>query len=499
MSDTTANSRRGTERQDTGPVIDKRVETRLIDLAGGFLPREDGQELSTGEIERYVAEADAAYAESEASLRPSIAPGEAEGEGPPGETGDNGPQSAKPKNYIQLRGATIVAKSSNDDLEGEDDVDTKTLHFRSGDTLAAAFKPVLNDPEKLKSLTDILGHRIGPKFRPGQEVHYTVPAGGGDSDSPLEPLKVTVYTGGNADITVRQNGAGEYVLNDEPVELARRQDETASDQRSTIYQSTYEASVSEGLQPDFIMRFLRIHTYDVDYKTRVQPGDSFEMFYDTIHEDSGVEKPGELLYAAFTIGGEAHGYYRFRTPDGVTDYYDDKGSNSKKFLMRTPIKAGRLTSGFGWRRHPLLGIKKLHPGVDWGAPTGTAILAAGDGVIEAAGREGGYGNYIRLRHGNGYKTAYAHQSRFAKGIVPGMKVRQGQVIGYVGSTGLSTGPHLHYEVLVSNRKVNPMSIQVPHGRQLRSRLLADFTKERQRIHELMNRPPVKSLVANMGK
>ncbi|MGE0856892.1 MAG: M23 family metallopeptidase, partial [Hyphomicrobiaceae bacterium] len=182
----------------------------------------------------------------------------------------------------------------------------------------------------------------------------------------------------------------------------------------------------------------------------------------------------------------------FRSPDGIVDYYDDEGNNSKRFLMRRPVRGGdvRLTSGFGFRFHPLLNERKMHTGVDWSAPSGTPILAAGNGMIEQAGRKGQYGNYVRIRHANGYQTAYAHMSRIGAGVQEGIKVRQGQVIGYVGSTGLSSGPHLHFEVLVNSQFVNPMSIQVPRERQLDGKQLIEFQKERARIDDLMRRAPV---------
>jgi murein DD-endopeptidase MepM/ murein hydrolase activator NlpD len=163
--------------------------------------------------------------------------------------------------------------------------------------------------------------------------------------------------------------------------------------------------------------------------------------------------------------------------------------------MLTPVKSGRFTSGFGFRRHPLLGIKKMHTGVDWAAPIGTPIMAAGNGTVELAGRHGGNGNYIRIRHGNGYKTAYSHMSRFTPGIKKGVKIRQGEIIGYVGSTGLSTGPHLHYEVLINNRFTNPQKVHVPRSRQLNGRMLTEFRKEIARLDELMHRAPVKTRIA----
>ena len=252
--------------------------------------------------------------------------------------------------------------------------------------------------------------------------------------------------------------------------------------------------MAQGLSsPRQILQVLKIHSYDVDFKRRVQTGDSFEVFYD----QNKKNKPSELLFTSTIIGGERKNFYRFRTPDGQVDYYDETGSSSKKFLMRKPVRGARYTSGFGYRIHPVLKTRKMHTGADWAAPTGTPILAAGNGVIEAAGVKGGYGNYIRIRHANSYKTAYAHMHRFAKGVRKGLKVRQGQVIGYVGSTGRSTGPHLHYEVLVNKRFVNPMKIDVPRGRKLKGRLLAAFQKERDRISFLMRQPAVETRVAKV--
>ena len=194
------------------------------------------------------------------------------------------------------------------------------------------------------------------------------------------------------------------------------------------------------------------------------------MFFDGGND----EEVGELLYTSMTIDGQDRKFYRFRTPDDVVDYYDEQGNSAKKFLMRNPVKGGRYTSGFGDRRHPLLKYQRMHTGVDWAAPSGTPILAAGDGTVEKVGREGGYGNYVRLRHANGFATAYGHMSASPPASSPASAVKQGQIIGYVGSTGMSTGPHCHFEVMVNTKFVNPMTIQVPRGLQLTGRQLAEF-------------------------
>jgi len=254
----------------------------------------------------------------------------------------------------------------------------------------------------------------------------------------------------------------------------------------------------QGISPDLIMHILKIHAYETDFRQRVRAGDGFDFFFDVKDEDKGADGSlGDLLATSITSAGETHRFYRYQTPDGAVDYYDEQGNTSRKFLMRRPVRGEdvRLTSGFGVRRHPFLQVPKMHTGVDWACAIGTPIMAAGSGVIEEAGRKGEYGNYIRIRHANGYKTAYGHMHRFAAGVSEGVKVRQGQIIGYVGTTGMSSGPHVHFEVLVNSSYVDPMSIQVPRERQLAGRQLADFQKERARIDDLMRRNPVSARVA----
>jgi murein DD-endopeptidase MepM/ murein hydrolase activator NlpD len=190
-----------------------------------------------------------------------------------------------------------------------------------------------------------------------------------------------------------------------------------------------------------------------------------------------------------TVGGEVKKYYRYVSPDdGIVDYYDETGKSAKKFLVRKPVNDGIMRSGFGSRRHPILGYTKMHTGVDWAAPMGTPIYASGNGTIEKAGWESGYGKYIRIKHNYGYETAYGHMTAFARGMEPGVKVRQGQLIGYVGSTGQSTGPHVHYEILVNGRFVDPMRIKLPRGRVLEGPVLASFERERDKVDGMMTQP-----------
>jgi murein DD-endopeptidase MepM/ murein hydrolase activator NlpD len=272
-------------------------------------------------------------------------------------------------------------------------------------------------------------------------------------------------------------------------------------QDNSLYASFYHVAAKQGVAHDLIMQVMRIHAYGTDFRQRVRAGDSVELFFDMKGEERGIDgEIGDLLATFITAGGKTHKFYRFRTPDGTIDFYDADGNTARKFLMRRPVRGQdvRLTSKFGMRKHPILPIRRMHNGVDWACAAGTPILAAGNGIVEFVGLKGENGKFVRIRHANGYKTGYAHMQDFAAGLSAGMRVRQGQIIGYVGTTGLSTAPHLHFEVSIKNRHddaytaVDPTAIPVPNDRQLTGKDLADFKRERARIDELMRRPPVRS-------
>jgi murein DD-endopeptidase MepM/ murein hydrolase activator NlpD len=255
-----------------------------------------------------------------------------------------------------------------------------------------------------------------------------------------------------------------------------------------LYQSIYETALRNNIPKPVIEALIRIYSYDVDFQHKAQPGDSFDVLYAQDDETPGNDAKGEVMFAALTTGGEVKKYYQFKTSDdGIVDYYDETGKSAKKFLVRKPVAAGIMRSGFGARNHPLLGYYKMHTGVDWAAPLGTSIYASGNGTIEKVGWESGYGKYVRIKHANGYETAYGHMTAFSRSTQPGARVRQGQVIGYVGSTGLSTGPHVHYEILVNGRFVDPLRVKLPRGRVLEGPLMAGFDKERDRVDSIITR------------
>jgi murein DD-endopeptidase MepM/ murein hydrolase activator NlpD len=252
-----------------------------------------------------------------------------------------------------------------------------------------------------------------------------------------------------------------------------------------IYDGIYQAAYSYGMSRGMTRQLIKLLASEVDFQSRLSPTDQIEVFFSQPDESDRVSEDSELLFVSASFGGATRKYYRFAFEDGSVEYFDEEGKSSKQFLLRKPLPNGVFRSGFGSRRHPMLGYTRLHTGVDWAAPRGTPIIASGNGVVEKSGWSGGYGRQTIIRHANGYETSYNHQSAIARGIKEGARVRQGQVIGFVGNTGLSTGPHLHYELIVNGRKVDPMRVRLPSGRVLKGGDLERFNAERQRIDNLL--------------
>ena len=465
------------------------VVVNVVDVPGGLLPQSDHVELAPDQVNRLVAEAAENFAYAEAPL----AFGEGDGEATLQLASYRPDEVERPR---VLPNTTVIEKSLEDTGEDLSDetmagAETKVIEVGKGDSLMSLFVKAGTD----KSLAMVILESLDPIFgakdlKPGQQVHFRLVPAPSDTGQ-MEPVRVSVFDqSGDHIASAARNQDGDYVASTEgPADEIKLQQAST---RATLYQSFYRAALAQHLPVDTIVKLLRVHSYDVDFKQKVRSGDAFEVFFDGDEDDVG-----ELLYTSMTVAGETRKFFRFRTPDDAVDYYDDQGNSAKKFLMRNPVKGGRYTSGFGDRKHPLLRRWRMHTGVDWAAPSGTPILAAGDGILEMAERHGGYGNYIRIRHANGFSTAYGHMTRFAPGSKPGAHVKQGQIIGFVGSTGASTGPHCHFEVLINNKFVNPMTIAVPRGLQLEGRELAAFQRERRRIEALMQLDPVTSRVAQV--
>jgi murein DD-endopeptidase MepM/ murein hydrolase activator NlpD len=363
---------------------------------------------------------------------------------------------------------------------------------KKGDTVTSILRDQGATPEEAKSIAAMLGARgRDGGLKEGQKLRILMaPAGPGQR---LQPYRVIVANDSTVEAVAALSDLGKYVAVDVQsmntvAETADSSDDDEDDGTGVrLYQSIYETALRNKVPATVIEDMVRIYSYDVDFQRKVQPGDSFDVFFAGEDEGATITERNEVLFASLTVGGETKKYYRFQTPDdAVVDYYDETGKSAKKFLVRKPVNNAIMRSGFGSRRHPILGYVKMHTGVDWATPYGTPIFASGNGVVEKAGLEGGYGKYVRIKHNNGYETAYGHMSAFARGLEPGKRVRQGQIIGFVGSTGQSTGPHVHYEILVNGRFVDPMRIKLPRGRSLDGPLMAGFDKERDRLDAMMN-------------
>ncbi len=313
------------------------------------------------------------------------------------------------------------------------------------------------------------------------------------------PVEVSFNPGPNETITIQADEDGRFIAAVEGAKAGAKSKyaefnhfRTKSKVGSSLYGTAKDNKI-----PDYITAELtRIFAYDVDFQRQVKADDTFEVFYGNPLTGSSAKRK-VLHYAQLTLDGKTKTYYRHTTKDGQTDYYDERGSSAQKSLLKTPVSGARLTSGFGMRRHPLLGYSKMHTGVDFGVPQGTPIRAAGSGTIEIAGRHGAYGITVEIRHNNKYETLYAHMSKLAAGIRRGAKVNQGQIIGYVGSTGRSTGPHLHYEVRINDRPVNPTRIKAAGGKQLSGKELASFKQLKQRVTAMMQQAPSATQVAQV--
>lgn len=318
------------------------------------------------------------------------------------------------------------------------------------------------------------------------------------------PVRVSFSSGPDEEIVVDADEDGQFTAHvevDGEKERARSRYALATHYRAggKIGSSLFTTAKDDGVPQYIISQMLQVFSYSVDFQRQIKPGDSYEVFYGNPMSGSSTKR-AVLLYASLTLSGQKKAYYRHTTgDDGQTAYYDENGLSANQFLMRTPVSGARLTSGFGFRRHPLLGYSKMHTGVDFGLPTGTPIKAAGAGVVELAGRSGAYGIMVRIAHTKGYETYYAHMSRLAAGISPGDQVNQGQVIGYVGATGRATGPHLHYEIRLNGKPMNPLKVKAAGGRQLAGNDLKDFKKRRQSILALMEKTPSSTRLAKAGE
>lgn len=363
----------------------------------------------------------------------------------------------------------------------------RTVEVQSGDTLMGLLMDNGISQEEAEGAIGAMKDVYSPKdLQIGQKLVLNL-----DPATEGKLVAINLKSSATETVTVTRSQKGQFTAKAETTPLKTRMTRASSEIHSSLFVAAREAGLPMPIAAELIKAF----SFDVDFQRDIQPGDSFDVVFERMDDPKGnLVKTGKVLYASLTLSGKTIPLYYYEK-DGSGQYYSPAGESARKSLLKTPIDGARITSGFGMRSHPILGYTKMHKGMDFGAPTGTPIYAAGDGVIAEAGPKGAYGNYVKIKHNGQYQTAYAHVSRFGKGIKKGVKVRQGDVIAYVGTTGRSTGPHLHYEILVNNVQVNPANVKVVGGGKLEGKDLKAFKSQIAAIDATRNKLKTPSLIA----
>ncbi len=366
----------------------------------------------------------------------------------------------------------------------------EVIAFRTADSISGAFRKYGYDGSDADGMAEAIATLVKDERLPaGAAVRLGIETKGEKS----RIVRASVYERNAHVLTIALDDRAQYVPADEPdgvFDIAALFSGQAPVPRvradlPSVYDGIYQAAFSYGLNREMTRELIKLLAADVDYQARLNPADSLEVFFSNPDESNSATTESQVLYVKASFGGNKRSFFRFQPKDGPADFFDENGRSARQFLLRNPVPNGTFRSGFGMRRHPILRYSKMHTGADWAAPTGTPIIASGNGTVEKAGWAGGYGRQTIIRHANGYETSYSHQSAIAKGVVPGARIRQGQIIGYIGSSGLSTGPHLHYELMVNGTKVDPMRVRLPTGKVLKGNELAEFQAERKRIEALL--------------
>ncbi|UTO28098.1 M23 family metallopeptidase [Bartonella harrusi] len=418
-----------------------------------------------------------------------------------------------PEVRIVQENVTIAPQSHRIDLTKNYAEDIIPIHKKQ--KIADVFKDTSYTKEQIEQVVSILTKVYhSDTLKEGSLLRIGIVTQAGEED---HLVRASIYQGMHHILTIALNDQGLFVESAEP-KMSRAlktafqngipHSYVSTAQLPTAYDALYSALLSHNLSQSLSQRLIRLLATNIDMKSRITPTDQIEIFY-ALPQQSDTERNNkeakngkknqktketltnadpEIRYISATFGNAIYKYYRYQSKDGSVDYYDSEGKSSKPFLLRKPTPNGVFGSPFGPRKHPILGYVRMHTGVDWVAPKGSPIIAVGDGIVTKMGVTGGYGNHTEIQHSNGYISSYSHQSRYAPGIKPGVRVRQGQVIGYVGATGMATGPHCHFEIIVNGVKVDPMRIRIPDSKALSSQDLEAFLHEKNNIDSLLKSP-----------
>ena len=373
----------------------------------------------------------------------------------------------------------LLAKEANLFIKRE-----TSLTLNKNETLADILKRAQFSSNDLYQIAEIVSQKINVR-KLGIGMNFII-----GFDDYNQPVALKINQSEKLDYFIFKNELGSW----KGLQAIRPIDAEFIHASGIINATLYEAAVAADVPLSALDNFMRVMGFSVDFQRQLQEGDEFELVYKKTTDRITGEtlSVGDVHYVGMVLSGKPIGYYRHKNNSGSIGWYDENGKSAVRTLMRTPVNGARLSSSYGMRKHPISGYNKLHKGVDFAVPTGTPVLAAGSGRIEIAGWNGNYGRYIRIRHNNTYQTAYAHLSGIAKGVYAGAQVDQGQVIGFVGSTGRSTGPHLHYEILVNRRQVNPMTINLPTGKNLPEIEYDQFQKTVKNVENYIEKNNVKS-------
>ncbi|PIT68148.1 M23 family metallopeptidase [Bartonella tribocorum] len=498
---------KSTKQQDSGQIYGAKIETRLTLRSYDFdinqLNFENTDTLTDEEAQQEVQKAGFTLEKSTEllSVLTLIDPLKLE------EISSDSQGTESPEVRIVQENVTVSPQSNRIDLTKNYVEDI--IPIRKKQKIADAFKKTSYTKDQVEQIVSTLEKfNLSDTLKEGSLLRIGIVTQAGEED---HLVRVSIYQGMYHVLTIALNDKGQFIESAEP--KMSKALKTAfqngiphsylnSAQLPTAYDALYNALLSHNISQSLSHRLIRLLATNIDMKSRITPSDQIEIFYALPQSDKETkngkknskvkESPKntdpEIRYISATFGNTTYKYYRYQLKDGSVDYYDSEGKNSKPFLLRKPTPNGVFGSPFGPRKHPILGYIRMHTGVDWVAPKGSPIIAIGDGIVTKVGVTGGYGNHTEIQHANGYVSSYSHQSRYAPDIKPGVKVRQGQVIGYIGTTGMATGPHCHFEIIVNGVKVDPMRIRIPDSKALTNQDLQAFLQEKNNIDALLNSP-----------
>ncbi|ENP41727.1 hypothetical protein C981_01713 [Brucella abortus 78/32] len=468
-----------------GAKVESEVSLRMVDFPISTATFDASSDLTVDEVEKVVRDTGGLLTDGDvqvASLH-YVDPARF--------GGNDSPFALSPPLGVKITQENVSIAPRSDDEQVNEGFSEELIPFRQTADIAQALEDAGYTGEDASNMAEALAKLMNsPRLKQGSVLRV-----GTESHDGIDHIvRASIYNRTTHLVTVALNDRQQYVPSDEPEETPLLQ--TAFDGNAapaairgnlpSVYDGISHAALAYGMTETMREQLVKMLASDVDLQARLSPSDAIDAFFSLPDDPEKPENDSQLLYVAATFGGTTRKFYRYQAPDGSVDYYNEDGKSAKQFLLRNPVPNGIFRSPFGMRRHPILGYTRMHTGVDWAAPRGTPIIAAGNGVVEKAGWSNGYGNQTLIRHANGYVTSYSHQNAIARAITPGARVRQGQVIGYVGSTGLSTGPHLHYELIVNGTKVDALRIRLPDNKALKGKEFEAFKQERDRIDTLLN-------------